>query len=42
MAMVFAAGGLTSLLSSVLMGRAVITEAEQLALGTDTGSSSNA
>ena len=42
MAMVFAAGGLTSLLSSVLMGRAVITEAEQLALGTDTGSSANA
>ena len=42
MAMVFAAGGLTSLLSSVLMGRAVITEAEQLAMGTDTGSSANA
>ena len=32
MAMIFAAGGLTSLLSSVLMGRAVITDAEQLAL----------
>ncbi len=30
MAMIFAAGGLTSLLSSVLMGRAVITDAEQL------------
>ncbi len=30
MAMIFAAGGLTSMLSSVLMGRAVITDAEQL------------
>jgi putative ABC transport system permease protein len=30
MAMIFAAGGLTSMISSVLMGRAVITDAEQL------------
>ena len=30
MAMVFAAGGLTSMITSVLMGRRVITEAEQL------------
>ena len=30
MAMIFAAGGLTSMLSSVLMSRAVITDAEQL------------
>jgi putative ABC transport system permease protein len=30
MAMIFAAGGLTSMLSSVLLGRAVITDAEQL------------
>ena len=30
MAMIFAAGGLTSMLSSVLMGRAIITDAEQL------------
>jgi putative ABC transport system permease protein len=30
MAMVFAAGGLTSMLSTVLVGRAVITDAEQL------------
>jgi len=30
MAMVFAAGGLTSMLTSLLMGRRVITEAEQL------------
>jgi putative ABC transport system permease protein len=30
MAMIFAAGGLTSMLSSLLLGRAVITEAEQL------------
>jgi putative ABC transport system permease protein len=30
MAMIFAAGGLTSMIGSVLMGRAVITEAEQL------------
>jgi len=30
MAMIFAAGGLTSMLSSVMLGRAVITDAEQL------------
>jgi putative ABC transport system permease protein len=30
MAMIFAAGGLTSMIGSVLMGRAVVTEAEQL------------
>ncbi|HKL88349.1 MAG TPA: ABC transporter permease [Salinibacter sp.] len=30
MAMIFAAGGLTSMLSSVLMGRAIVTDAEQL------------
>lgn len=30
MAMIFAAGGLTSMIGSVLMGRAVITDAEQL------------
>lgn len=30
MAMIFAAGGLTSMISSLLMGRRVITEAEQL------------
>jgi hypothetical protein len=28
--MIFAAGGLTSMLSSVLMGRAIVTDAEQL------------
>jgi putative ABC transport system permease protein len=30
MAMIFGAGGLTSILTSLLMGRRVITEAEQL------------
>jgi hypothetical protein len=30
MAMIFAAGGLTSMIGTVLMGRAVITDAEQL------------
>ena len=30
MAMIFAAGGLTSMVSSVLMGRAIMTDAEQL------------
>jgi len=30
MAMIFAAGGLTSMISTVLMGRAVMTDAEQL------------
>ncbi|PQJ34615.1 ABC transporter permease [Salinibacter sp. 10B] len=39
MAMIFAAGGLTSLLSSGLMGRAVMTDAEQLAFGRPTSQS---
>ena len=38
MAMIFAAGGLTSMLTSLLMGRRVITEAEQLRRVGDGGS----
>jgi len=36
MAMIFAAGGLTSMIGSVLMGRAIVTDAEQLrGIGTE-------
>ena len=38
MAMIFAAGGLTSMLTGLLMGRRVITEAEQLRRAGDGGS----